>query len=70
MVRAETLRVAAKHGLSTEDTLKRFLKNAGQAIGRTIEAEEVAALVVFLASEPAAAITGQIINVDGGAHQG
>jgi NAD(P)-dependent dehydrogenase (short-subunit alcohol dehydrogenase family) len=70
MVRAETLRVATKHGLSTEDTLKRFLKNAGQAIGRTIEAEEVAALVVLLASEPAAAITGQIINVDGGAHQG
>jgi 3-hydroxybutyrate dehydrogenase len=70
MVRDETKRVATKHGLTEEDTLKRFLKNAGQAIGRTIEADEVGALVVFLASEPAAAITGQIINVDGGAHQG
>ena len=70
MVRDEAIRVGTKHGLTPEETLKRFLRNAGQAIGRTIEAEEVAALVTYLAGEAAAAITGQVINVDGGAHQG
>jgi len=70
MVRDEAIRVGTKHGLTPEETLRRFLRNAGQAIGRPIEAEEVAGLVTYLASEAAAAITGQVINVDGGAHQG
>lgn len=70
IVRDETLRVAEKSGLTEEETLKRFLKNIGQKIGRTIEPEEIAAMVTFLASEQASAITGQVINVDGGAHQG
>ena len=36
------------------------------ALGRTIQPEEVANLVVFLASEESSAITGQAIVVDGG----
>ena len=36
------------------------------AVGRTGEAEDVAALVAFLASDDAAFITGQICTVDGG----
>ena len=35
-------------------------------MGRMVTPEEVAALVVFLASNQAAAITGQGLNIDGG----
>jgi NAD(P)-dependent dehydrogenase (short-subunit alcohol dehydrogenase family) len=43
---------------------------AGQTpLGRLLEPDEVAAAVVFLASEPAAAITGQAIVIDGGGIQ-
>jgi len=35
-------------------------------VGRTGEAEDVAALVAFLASSDAALITGQIYTIDGG----
>ena len=34
---------------------------------RTVEPAEVAALVQFLASDEAGAITGQAFNIDGGA---
>jgi 3-oxoacyl-[acyl-carrier protein] reductase len=40
------------------------------AIGRIAEPEEVAAAVVFLASERASAITGQTILVDSGTYRG
>lgn len=36
-------------------------------LGRIVEPDEVAALVCFLASEDAGAITGQAFNIDGGA---
>jgi 3-oxoacyl-[acyl-carrier protein] reductase len=39
-------------------------------IGRMATPEEVAATIVWLASEPAASITGQTILVDGGSYKG
>lgn len=39
-------------------------------IGRMASAEEVAATIVWLASEPAASITGQTVLVDGGSYKG
>ena len=37
-------------------------------LGRPGQADEVAALIVFLASERASFITGETIRVDGGRH--
>ena len=55
---------AQASGVSLEELL------AGEAqripLGRLGEAEDVAALCVFLASEPARHITGTTIQVDGG----
>lgn len=39
-------------------------------LGRLCTAEDVAAAVVFLASERASFITGQVIHVNGGAYMG
>ena len=36
--------------------------------GRLIEAEEVAALIAFLASPAAGSITGEALGIDGGMH--
>ena len=41
--------------------------NSKQAIGRIVDASEIGNLVCFLSSDKAAAITGQIIGIDGGA---
>lgn len=43
---------------------------AGIPIGRLIEPEDIATMVLFLASDKASAITGQAIAVDGGAASG
>ncbi|MDP9023326.1 MAG: 3-oxoacyl-ACP reductase FabG [Actinomycetota bacterium] len=48
-----------------DDLLESYLERT--PIGRPVAAEEVAAAVRFLASEEAAAITGAVIPVDGGA---
>ena len=40
------------------------------AVGRIGTADEVAAAVTFLASEPAAFITGAVVPVDGGLGMG
>jgi enoyl-[acyl-carrier-protein] reductase (NADH) len=48
-----------------EDGLQTFASTSPQK--RLIEPEEVADLTVMLASESAKGITGQAINVDGGA---
>ena len=44
--------------------------NAGSGTGRVTTADEVAALVSFLASEAAAQITGAAIPIDGGSTAG
>jgi 3-oxoacyl-[acyl-carrier protein] reductase/meso-butanediol dehydrogenase/(S,S)-butanediol dehydrogenase/diacetyl reductase len=59
---------AEEEGISLEDFRARIVKETGQAtpLGRIAEAEDVANLVSFLASEEAAFITGQAYNVNGG----
>jgi NAD(P)-dependent dehydrogenase (short-subunit alcohol dehydrogenase family) len=58
-------RMAERTGKSVEDILALFAASAPQK--RLIEPEEVASLALLLAGEKSAAITGQAINVDGGA---
>lgn len=68
MVSTEVAKAAAARGATEEETLKKFLRI--QPLGRMVSTEELGALVVFLCSDAAAPITGQAINIDGGAHQG
>lgn len=57
--------LAKKLGVSPEEQLKGFLGTLLQ--GRAQTAEEIARAALFLCSEQSSAITGQAINVDGGA---
>jgi NAD(P)-dependent dehydrogenase (short-subunit alcohol dehydrogenase family) len=57
--------IGKRLGVSPEAELEKFLENILQRRGQT--AEEIAAAALFLASDQASAITGQSINVDGGA---
>jgi NAD(P)-dependent dehydrogenase (short-subunit alcohol dehydrogenase family) len=57
--------LAERLGVSKEDQLKGFLDTILQGRGQT--ANEIAAAALFLCSEQASAITGQALNVDGGA---
>ncbi len=57
--------LAKRLGKSPEEQLAGFLEGILQ--GRGLTAEEIAAAAVFLASEEASAMTGQSVNVDGGA---
>ncbi|MFN3266257.1 MAG: SDR family NAD(P)-dependent oxidoreductase [Deinococcales bacterium] len=56
--------IEQKTGKSRAEAIASLVKDV--PLGRVISSEEVAALVVFLCSEQAAAITGQGINIDGG----
>ena len=58
-------RMADKTGKSVEQILAMFAGSAPQ--NRLIQPDEVASLALHLASEKAGGITGQAINVDGGA---
>ena len=57
--------LAERLGVSKEDQLRSFLNTILQGRGQT--ADEIAAAALFLCSEQASAITGQALNVDGGA---
>ena len=57
--------MAEKTGKSIDDILKLFAASAPQ--NRLIEPEEVASLALLMASEKLGAMTGQAVNVDGGA---
>jgi NAD(P)-dependent dehydrogenase (short-subunit alcohol dehydrogenase family) len=55
---------AAANGVTMEAAEAHYLKR--QATGRFVEPEEIAAMVLFLASDAARSITGQFLGVDGG----
>jgi len=55
-------------GVSVEEAERRAV--AGIPIGRMVEPEDIADLVLFLVSDRASAITGQTIAVEGGAGRG
>ena len=57
--------LAAKLGVSPEEQLAGFLSSILQGRGQTTD--EIARAALFLCSEQSSAITGQSINVDGGA---
>ena len=55
-------------GVSPEDIMNQTVANI--PIGRMVEPEDIANLIVFLCSNQSSAITGQTIGVDGGAGRG
>jgi len=57
--------IGARLGMTPEAELAQFLEGILQ--GRGLTAAEIAAAAAFLASDQASAITGQSLNVDGGA---
>tara|TARA_B100001146_G_C16164793_1_gene427340 strand:- start:490 stop:1284 length:795 start_codon:yes stop_codon:yes gene_type:complete len=59
---------AQRSGVTTDEIMERTVANV--PIGRMVEPEDIANLIVFLASNQANAITGQTIAVDGGAGKG
>jgi NAD(P)-dependent dehydrogenase (short-subunit alcohol dehydrogenase family) len=62
------VRRARELGLSLEETERETVRSI--PIGRLVEPEDIANLVLFLVSDCATAITGQVIAVDGGAGRG
>ena len=61
-------RRARDANISLEEAERQAAENT--PIGRLVEPEEVAHLVLFLVSEKASAITGQTIGIEGGAGPG
>jgi NAD(P)-dependent dehydrogenase (short-subunit alcohol dehydrogenase family) len=65
MTDATVANITARTGLAAEQARGTLEQTSPQ--GRLIQPDEVAALAVYLASDAARGITGQAINVDGGA---
>jgi 3-oxoacyl-[acyl-carrier protein] reductase len=59
---------AREQGISTEEVVASYIEDV--PVGRIGQPEEVAALIVFLASERASYINGATIQVDGGKYRG
>ena len=59
---------AARKGITLDESLKEQIKRI--PIGRLIEPEDVAYAVVYFVSARAAAVTGQVLGVDGGSTRG
>jgi NAD(P)-dependent dehydrogenase (short-subunit alcohol dehydrogenase family) len=66
LVEANALATAERTDRTPEEVLDRMLAKQGIAAGRFGRPDEVAAAVVFLASEAAGWITGATLEVDGG----
>jgi NAD(P)-dependent dehydrogenase (short-subunit alcohol dehydrogenase family) len=65
MTNTEALHEALANNITVEEMGKMFAP-----IGRATEVAEVAALCLFLAADESAAITGQVITIDGGVTAG
>lgn len=67
-LRTTTAARAAAAGISEQEQWKRYLDLV--PLGRFGKPEDVAAMIIFLASEPAGWVTGTVIQVDGGRIRG
>ena len=65
---AALARAMERQGLSRKDAERAAVERI--PIGRLIEVGDIADAVLFLASERASAITGQVLTIDGGADRG
>ena len=65
LTRENARRLAAARGISDDQALDALKSSSPQK--RLIDPEEIAAMTVMLASDGARSITGQAINIDGGA---
>lgn len=66
LVEANALATAERHGTTPDEVMARLLAKHGVAAGRFGTPAEIAAAVVFLASDQASWITGATLEVDGG----
>lgn len=61
---------ALRSGLPPEEALTQELRQRGMALPRLNEPEEVASLLLYLASPQAAAVTRCVVDINGGSHVG